>query len=105
MSGGLNLGLPNPARFLLRKIGIGESVRDVLMPDPLGVEKKPEKLTVPPPPPAPPTRDDPAIAEARRRSRLSALRGRGRGSTIIAGETTSRAPLSQPRAGAQLLGE
>ncbi len=56
--------------------------------------------SLPPPPPPPPTRDDPAIAEARKKQRLSELLRRGRRASIIFGGQAGAAdaPLSQPRA-------
>ena len=64
------------------------------------------------PPPLPATvpvvtREDPAIAEARKKLKTSELRRKGRRSTIISGGAgvVGDAPLSQPQAGsAQVLG-
>ena len=62
---------------------------------------------LPPAPPPPPTRDDPAIAESRKKLRASELRRKGRRASIITGGAgvLGEAPLIQPQArGAQLLG-
>lgn len=57
--------------------------------------------------PPPTTRDDPAIADAKKKLRASELRRKGRRASIITGGAgvLGEAPLSQPQArGAQLFG-
>ncbi len=59
-------------------------------------------------PAPPPRRDDPAIAEAKKKQRLSDLRRRGRASTIIAPreDQLGNAPVDRPQArSAQVLGQ
>lgn len=63
--------------------------------------------SLPPPPPPLPKRDDPAIAESKKKLRASELRRKGRRSFILTGGrgVLGEAPLAQPQAGgAQLLG-
>ena len=54
--------------------------------------------SLPPAPPPPPKRDDPAIAEAKKKQRLSELARKGRASQILAGELEDDPKLSQPQA-------
>ena len=64
--------------------------------------------SLPPPLPPLPTRADPAIAESKRKLRLSALRRRGRGATILAGRSggsqLGSGQVDQPQAGGARLG-
>ncbi len=65
--------------------------------------------SLPPPPPPVPTRADPAIAEAKKKTRLAALQRRGRRATFFAGKTPEAqlgdAPVTRPEArAAQVLG-
>lgn len=63
--------------------------------------------SLPPPPPPIPTRADPAIAESKRKLRLSALRRRGRSSTFLAGSGAGELggeQVDQPKARGARLG-
>ena len=63
--------------------------------DPLGIFPKKPKIT------AAPTRADPSVVEARERQRLSALKRRGRASTILteSEDQLGATPVARPQAG------
>ncbi len=64
----------------------------------------PKPAPLPPPPPPPVTREDPAIAEAARRTRQAEQRRSGRRAAVLIGESSGEAPLGRPEAGSQKLG-
>lgn len=63
--------------------------------------------SAPPPAPPPPTREDPAIAEAKKRLRSTELQRKGRRAAILTsgnGLDDSTLGVAQPKAGATTLG-
>ncbi len=64
------------------------------------------KPSIPPPPPPIPTREDPAIAEARKKLRQSELKRKGRAASILtpSGDQLGAAPVTRPEASGKLGG-